>query len=104
MDRCQFHPLLRSVSWKERQTQRIGFVATMADRTSILTPHRFIFSALNLAGNTTSLLASGVVGVAMFLATIPAVLYLDKWGRKPTLIAGCKYRRLILSCSGPSSF
>lgn len=24
----------------------------------------------------------------MFLATIPAVLYLDKWGRKPTLISG----------------
>jgi hypothetical protein len=24
----------------------------------------------------------------MFLATIPAVLYVDKWGRKPTLIVG----------------
>jgi MFS family permease len=24
----------------------------------------------------------------MFLATIPAVLYVDKWGRKPTLIIG----------------
>lgn len=41
----------------------------------------FIFEGLNLAGNTTSLLASGVVGIVMFLATIPAVLYLDKWGR-----------------------
>jgi MFS family permease len=48
----------------------------------------FIFGALNLAGQTTSLLASGVVGVAMFLATIPAVLYVDSWGRKPTLISG----------------
>lgn len=48
----------------------------------------FIFQGLNLQGNTTSLLASGVVGVVMFLATIPAVLYLDKWGRKPTLISG----------------
>lgn len=43
---------------------------------------------MQLPGATTSLLASGVVGVVMFLATIPAVLYLDKWGRKPTLIAG----------------
>jgi MFS family permease len=41
-----------------------------------------------LQGNTTSLLASGVVGIVMFLATIPAVLYLDKWGRKPVLIIG----------------
>lgn len=24
----------------------------------------------------------------MFLATIPAVLWVDDWGRKPTLIAG----------------
>jgi len=48
----------------------------------------FIFSGLNLQGNTTSLLASGVVGIVMFLATIPAVLYLDKWGRKPVLIIG----------------
>ena len=48
----------------------------------------FIFSGLGLAGNTTSLLASGVVGVVMFLATIPAVLYLDSWGRKPVLISG----------------
>lgn len=48
----------------------------------------FIFGGLGLAGDTTSLLASGVVGVVMFLATIPAVLYLDRWGRKPVLITG----------------
>lgn len=41
-----------------------------------------------MIGNTNSLLASGVVGIVMFLATIPAVLFLDKWGRKPTLISG----------------
>jgi sugar porter (SP) family MFS transporter len=48
----------------------------------------FIFKLLGLSGNTTSLLASGVVGIILFLATIPAVLFLDLWGRKPTLIAG----------------
>ena len=48
----------------------------------------FVFNHLGLNATTTSLLASGVVGVVMFLATIPAVLYVDQWGRKPTLIVG----------------
>lgn len=48
----------------------------------------FIFTSLGLSASSNSLLASGVVGIVMFLATIPAVLYVDKWGRKPTLIAG----------------
>ena len=47
-----------------------------------------IFAGLGIDSNTTSLLASGVVGVAMFVATIPAVLYLDKFGRKPVLFLG----------------
>ena len=47
-----------------------------------------IFTALGTSSNTTSLLATGVVGVAMFLATIPAVLYIDKLGRKPVLLTG----------------
>lgn len=48
----------------------------------------FIFASLGLSGTTTSLLASGVVGIVMFVATIPAVLWVDEWGRKPTLIVG----------------
>ncbi|KAF5092675.1 hypothetical protein D0Z03_002750 [Geotrichum reessii] len=48
----------------------------------------FIFRDLGLSGNTISLLASGVVGIAMFLATIPAVIYIDKFGRRPLLIVG----------------
>ena len=41
-----------------------------------------------MAGNTTNLLATGVVGVIEFVMTIPAVLYVDKFGRKTILIAG----------------
>ncbi|MDI1489965.1 MAG: hypothetical protein OHK93_001164 [Ramalina farinacea] len=47
-----------------------------------------IFQALGTSSNTTSLLATGVVGVAMFIATIPAVLYIDKLGRKPVMLTG----------------
>ncbi|KAB8074673.1 general substrate transporter [Aspergillus leporis] len=47
-----------------------------------------IFAQLGMSSNTTSLLATGVVGVAMFLATIPAVIWVDKLGRKPVLIVG----------------
>ncbi|QRV81978.1 Sugar (and other) transporter [Ceratobasidium sp. AG-Ba] len=47
-----------------------------------------IFKALGLSGNTISLLATGVVGITMFLATIPAVIYIDQIGRKPVLVSG----------------
>ncbi|KAJ6494861.1 general substrate transporter [Mycena vitilis] len=47
-----------------------------------------IFVSLGLTGNTVSLLATGVVGIAMFLATIPAVVWIDQLGRRPVLISG----------------
>lgn len=43
---------------------------------------------MGFTGNTTDLLATGVVGIIEFLGTIPAVLYVDKFGRKTILIAG----------------
>ncbi|KAJ3753535.1 general substrate transporter [Lentinula raphanica] len=48
-----------------------------------------IFANLGLTGTSTiDLLATGVVGIAMFLATIPAVIYVDQVGRKPVLVSG----------------
>ncbi|RFU33793.1 hypothetical protein B7463_g2531, partial [Scytalidium lignicola] len=47
-----------------------------------------IFASLGLSSNTVSLLATGVVGIVMFLATIPSVLWIDKLGRKPVLTIG----------------
>ncbi|KAF2643033.1 general substrate transporter [Massarina eburnea CBS 473.64] len=47
-----------------------------------------IFGGLGLNSNSVSLLATGVVGIVMFIATIPAVMWVDSWGRKPTLIIG----------------
>lgn len=43
---------------------------------------------MGLTSNTVSLLATGVVGIVMFAATIPSVLYIDKIGRKPMLTIG----------------
>lgn len=59
----------------------------------------FIFQRLGLSGKTISLLASGVVGIVMFLGTIPSVLWIDQVGRKPTLISGA----IIMGVSAPSS-
>lgn len=47
-----------------------------------------IFKKLGMSGNTVQLLATGVVGIVQFIATIPSVLYVDKLGRKPVLITG----------------
>ncbi|KAJ5381691.1 uncharacterized protein N7496_004119 [Penicillium cataractarum] len=48
----------------------------------------FIFKGIGLTGNTIDLLATGVVGIMEFVFTIPAVLWVDKFGRKSILIAG----------------
>ncbi|KAI0011838.1 general substrate transporter [Xylariaceae sp. FL0662B] len=47
-----------------------------------------IFAALGMSSNSTSLLATGVVGVVMLLATIPTLIWVDKFGRKPILVIG----------------
>jgi MFS family permease len=47
-----------------------------------------IFQSLGLGDTSVSLLASGVVGISMFVATFPAILYIDKIGRRPLLILG----------------
>ncbi|KAJ5763790.1 hypothetical protein N7533_002471 [Penicillium manginii] len=46
------------------------------------------FEAIGLSGNSVNLLATGVVGIVFFLSTIPAVMYLDRWGRRKTLMYG----------------
>jgi len=47
-----------------------------------------IFAQLGLTSTTTALLATGVVGIAMFIFTIPSVLWIDRIGRKPVLTVG----------------
>ena len=63
-------------------------VVAVANRSQILYYAPQIFEQLGLSSTTTSLLATGVVGIVMFIATIPAVLWIDRLGRKPVLITG----------------
>ncbi|KAI5857415.1 putative hexose transport-related protein [Durotheca rogersii] len=47
-----------------------------------------IFKQLGMDDNVTRLLATGVVGIVMFVSTVPTVLYIDRVGRKPVLAVG----------------
>ncbi|KAI0070424.1 general substrate transporter [Panus rudis PR-1116 ss-1] len=47
-----------------------------------------VFQNLGLSGNAIDLLATGVFGIVIFLATIPAVIWVDQAGRKPILLSG----------------
>lgn len=73
---------------------RITFLAlSLIDRqwtgiNAVLYYAPFIFMQLGLDNTTTSLLATGVVGIVMLVATIPAVLWIDRVGRKPVLTIG----------------
>ncbi|CAG8522643.1 5797_t:CDS:10 [Dentiscutata heterogama] len=46
-----------------------------------------IFTSAGL-GDSSSLLATGINGIVNMAATIPAILWIDTWGRKPTLTSG----------------
>nr|CAG8572707.1 6897_t:CDS:10 [Entrophospora candida] len=47
-----------------------------------------IFVNAGLADNSSRLLATGINGVVNMLCTIPSIIWVDKWGRRPTFISG----------------
>jgi len=47
-----------------------------------------IFEQIGLSGGSISLLATGIVGIVNFVMTIPAVLFVDNFGRRPLLMWG----------------
>ncbi|KAL3471388.1 general substrate transporter [Aspergillus californicus] len=47
-----------------------------------------IFENIGLSGSSVNLLATGVVGIINFFSTIPAILFMDYWGRRSLLLVG----------------
>ncbi|VDB91654.1 unnamed protein product [Peniophora sp. CBMAI 1063] len=47
-----------------------------------------IFTSIGLTNNTTSLLASGVIGCLFVVSVIPAIQFIDKIGRRPLMLTG----------------
>ncbi|KAI8582213.1 hypothetical protein K450DRAFT_171107 [Umbelopsis ramanniana AG] len=47
-----------------------------------------IFKGAGLDGTASQLLATGLNGVVSVIATIPAVMFIDRWGRVKTLLVG----------------
>ena len=54
-----------------------------------------VFESLGLTGGTQALLATGVTGVVFLVFTIPAMLVIDRVGRKPMLLVGS----VVMCCS-----
>ncbi|KAJ5747111.1 uncharacterized protein N7511_008807 [Penicillium nucicola] len=50
-----------------------------------------MFKSIGLSGNSVNLLATGVVGIILFLCTIPTVLWIDRWGRRNILLLGAAW-------------
>ncbi|BGP33742.1 hypothetical protein JCM10296v2_005546 [Rhodotorula toruloides] len=48
----------------------------------------YVFQSAGVNGRRGGLIASGVQYALHFVATIPAVLYVDTWGRRPTMMIG----------------
>ncbi|KAI5890062.1 general substrate transporter [Schizophyllum commune H4-8] len=54
-----------------------------------------LVASIGLQGEEMSLLVSGGIGVAQFVAVLPAIAYIDRWGRRPLLRGGA----VVMGCS-----
>lgn len=40
---------------------------------------------IGMRGDSVTLLVAGGIGIVQFVAVFPAIVYIDRWGRKPLL-------------------
>ena len=59
-----------------------------------------IFKQAGIGEQSATLIASGVNGVLNMLATIPAILFMDKLGRRKTLISGAVFMGIAMLLCG----
>ena len=50
---------------------------------------------IGLKGDTVSLVVSGGIGIVQFIAVLPAIVYIDRVGRKALLRGSCSYFRTV---------
>ncbi|KAJ9063871.1 hypothetical protein DSO57_1036421 [Entomophthora muscae] len=74
----------------KRMVRGIGiqFMHQMSGIIAIIYYAPIIFQNSGLDGHRASLLAQGINGLVHVTCTIPAILYVDRWGRRPMLMAG----------------
>jgi len=48
----------------------------------------YVFEGAGITGRRANLIAAGAQDALMVIFTVPAVMYIDKWGRRPMLLAG----------------
>jgi len=60
----------------------------------------YVFEGAGIKGRRGNLIASSVNYVLNVVMTVPAILYIDKWGRRPMLIAGSAFMGTFLYLVG----
>ncbi|KAG0369674.1 high affinity glucose transporter [Gamsiella multidivaricata] len=60
----------------------------------------FIFQGAGITGQNANLQASSIQYVLNVVMTIPAILFIDKWGRRPVLLVGSTFMALWLFLIG----
>jgi sugar porter (SP) family MFS transporter len=60
----------------------------------------FIFQGAGITGQTANLQASSIQYVLNVVMTIPAILFIDRWGRRPVLLIGSTFMALWLFLIG----
>lgn len=87
---CQYYALVST--WSNFKRLAIGssimFFQQFIGCNAVIYYAPTIFSMLGLDGNTTSLLATGVYGIVNTLSTIPALILIDRIGRRKLLMSG----------------